>query len=163
MYIKLHQKSRGERMLSSAFLVEVTGFEPAASWSRTKRTTKLCHTSLFNFIFVRIGDGFGLAAARSPHGSNTPPACYSLPFGRSLRSLPATSRSEPSALPNCATPRYDLMSISHISFFVKSLINFEINFPHKAEMTLDHVSLHTIKGHFCSLLISNIFSYPLFH
>ena len=29
-------------------------------------------------------------------------------------------------------------------------------------MTLDHVSLHTIKGHFCSLLISNIFSYPLF-
>ena len=25
-------------------LVGVTGFEPAASWSRTKRTTKLCHT-----------------------------------------------------------------------------------------------------------------------
>ena len=29
-------------------------------------------------------------------------------------------------------------------------------------MTLDHVSLHTAKGHFCSLLISNIFCYPLF-
>ena len=26
------------------FLVGVTGFEPMASWSRTKRTTKLCHT-----------------------------------------------------------------------------------------------------------------------
>ena len=47
-------------------LVGVTGFEPAASWSRTKRTTKLCHTSLFNCIFIRIQDGFGLAAARSP-------------------------------------------------------------------------------------------------
>ena len=90
----ISSKKQKERMnLSFCFLVEVTGFEPAASWSRTKRTTKLCHTSLFNFIFVRIGDGFGLAAARSPHGSNTPPACYSLPFGRSLRSLPAASRS----------------------------------------------------------------------
>ena len=28
-------------------LVGVTGFEPAASWSRTKRTTKLCHTPDF--------------------------------------------------------------------------------------------------------------------
>lgn len=24
----------------------MTGFEPAASWSRTKRTTKLCHTPI---------------------------------------------------------------------------------------------------------------------
>ena len=29
-------------------------------------------------------------------------------------------------------------------------------------MTLDRVSLHTIKGHFCSLLISNIFCDPHF-
>ena len=145
-------------MLSYAFLVGVTGFEPTASWSRTKRTTKLCHTPIIQLFFIRIPTGFGLAAARSPHGSNTPPACYSLPFGRSLRSLPTTSRPEPSALPNCATPRYDLMSISHICFFVKSLKNFSF----KTEMTLDHVSLHTIKGHFASLLISNIFCYPLF-
>ncbi len=27
-----------------SYVVGVTGFEPAASWSRTKRTTKLCHT-----------------------------------------------------------------------------------------------------------------------
>ena len=32
----------------------------------------------------------------------------------------------------------------------------------KKEVTLDHVSLHTTKGHSCSLLISNIFCYPLF-
>ena len=29
-------------------------------------------------------------------------------------------------------------------------------------MTLDRGCKPTIKGHFCSLLISNIFSYPLF-
>jgi len=34
--------------------------------------------------------------------------------------------------------------------------------PVKIEMTLDRVSLHTIKGHFCSLLISNIFCNPHF-
>ena len=41
-------------------LVGVTGFEPAASWSRTKRTTKLCHTprEVFCFSFpCAIGEG----------------------------------------------------------------------------------------------------------
>ena len=32
-------------------LVGVTGFEPAASWSRTKRTTKLCHTPRLNLFY----------------------------------------------------------------------------------------------------------------
>ena len=32
----------------------------------------------------------------------------------------------------------------------------------KKEVTLDCVSLHTVKGHFCSLLISNIFCNPHF-
>ena len=31
-------------LLLRCSLVGVTGFEPATSWSRTKRTTKLCHT-----------------------------------------------------------------------------------------------------------------------
>lgn len=31
----------------SRFLVEVTGFEPAAFWSRTKRATKLRYTSAY--------------------------------------------------------------------------------------------------------------------
>ena len=35
--------------LSTTFMVEVTGLEPAASASRTQRSTKLSHTSLFCF------------------------------------------------------------------------------------------------------------------
>ena len=35
-------------------LVEVTGLEPAASASRTQRSTKLSHTSLLNFICHRL-------------------------------------------------------------------------------------------------------------
>ena len=31
-------------------MVEVTGFEPTASWSRTKRSTKLSHTSDLDII-----------------------------------------------------------------------------------------------------------------
>ena len=30
----------------SNFMVEVTGFEPATSWSQTKRSAKLSHTSM---------------------------------------------------------------------------------------------------------------------
>ena len=36
------------------FLVRVTGFEPAASWSRTKRTTKLCHTRKTTMIILGL-------------------------------------------------------------------------------------------------------------
>jgi len=42
--------------------------------------------------------GFVLAVARSPRGSNLPPASCSLPLGRSLRSLPATTRSQTAEL-----------------------------------------------------------------
>ena len=35
------------------FMVGVTGFEPAASWSRTKRTTKLCHTPKYYALLHR--------------------------------------------------------------------------------------------------------------
>ena len=36
--------------------------------------------------------------------------------------------------------------------------------PHKAktEVTLDRIVLPATKGHFCSVLVSNIFPYPLF-
>ena len=40
-------KQRGDASHPLSALVGVTGLEPAASWSRTKRTTKLCHTPLF--------------------------------------------------------------------------------------------------------------------
>ena len=46
---------------------------------------QLRHTSIFFFMVVLTG--LGLAAARSPRGSNTPPACYSLPFGHSPNAL----------------------------------------------------------------------------
>jgi len=46
----------------------------------------------------------------------------------------------------------------------KSFLNYSLFIIHsKIEMTLDRLpSKHPIKGHFCSLLISNIFCYPLF-
>lgn len=31
-------------------MVEATGFEPAASWSRTKRSTELSHTPILNYM-----------------------------------------------------------------------------------------------------------------
>ena len=48
VYYDSNQKNPNGISLSSHldFLVGVTGFEPAASWSRTKRTTKLCHTPI---------------------------------------------------------------------------------------------------------------------
>ena len=33
-------------------MVGVTGLEPAASWSRTKRTTKLCHTPASPYLHI---------------------------------------------------------------------------------------------------------------
>ena len=47
-------------------MVEVTGLEPAASASRTQRSTKLSHTSLFNFyIFIFLTDENLFALLRS--------------------------------------------------------------------------------------------------
>ena len=40
------EKNRTERDILFRFLVEVTGFEPATFWSRTKRATKLRYTSM---------------------------------------------------------------------------------------------------------------------
>lgn len=42
---KLNKKRTGNLSISGFFLVEVTGFEPATFWSRTKRATKLRYTS----------------------------------------------------------------------------------------------------------------------
>ncbi len=48
-------RKREGRFLSEtsfSFLVGVTGFEPAASWSRTKRSTELSHTPLSYLIIL---------------------------------------------------------------------------------------------------------------
>ena len=38
----------------SLFLVGVSGFEPEASWTRTKRDTKLRHTPIANVLYLKI-------------------------------------------------------------------------------------------------------------
>ena len=45
-----NKKERTETLYQSfsPFMVEVTGFEPATFWSRTKRATKLRYTSIKN-------------------------------------------------------------------------------------------------------------------
>ena len=45
VFVQHIQKNTGNRSISGFFLVEVTGFEPATFWSRTKRATKLRYTS----------------------------------------------------------------------------------------------------------------------
>ena len=41
---------RGRHLFCLHIMVGVTGFEPAASWSRTKRSTKLSHTPFFHAL-----------------------------------------------------------------------------------------------------------------
>ena len=48
--------------LSTTFMVEVTGLEPAASASRTQRSTKLSHTSFFSLIGVLFSDCLAIIA-----------------------------------------------------------------------------------------------------
>lgn len=38
----------------AVYLVEVTGLEPAASWSQTKHSTKLSYTSLLTIYTVKF-------------------------------------------------------------------------------------------------------------
>ena len=54
-------------------MVGVTGFEPAASWSRTKRSTKLSHTPVFNFRkgYYNTGKGVCQAEKAKKEGKGT--------------------------------------------------------------------------------------------
>ena len=47
-------------------MVGVTGFEPAASWSRTKRSTKLSHTPVFFFRKVYYNTEKRVCQAEKP-------------------------------------------------------------------------------------------------
>ena len=51
--IKQNKKSKPDLKVKFGFLVEVTGLEPAASASRTQRSTKLSHTSITNIYFFK--------------------------------------------------------------------------------------------------------------
>ncbi len=44
-----NKKSRPDDRDALICMVETTGFEPATSWSRTKRSTKLSHVSITPF------------------------------------------------------------------------------------------------------------------
>ncbi len=56
-------------MRCPVIMVGVTGFEPAASWSRTKRTTKLCHTPKYEVVslFYIPQELFATCALRAEH------------------------------------------------------------------------------------------------
>lgn len=41
-------------------MVETTGFEPATSWSRTKRSTKLSHVSICFSIVILAKEDFAV-------------------------------------------------------------------------------------------------------
>ena len=48
---RFNYKSTGHRVMSCAFMVGVRRFELPASWSRTKRSTKLSHTPFYMSLF----------------------------------------------------------------------------------------------------------------
>ena len=69
---------------------------------------------LFNFILVLTG--LGLASARSPRGSNTPPACYSLPLGRS-KNAPRFSHYLQHLLPKRLAGKVSRIQTRHTSLY----------------------------------------------
>ena len=81
------------------FMVGVTGFEPTTSWSRTKRTTKLCHTPRNKIVqnnraLTVVTKVQASSRATRFHQVTATPYC-------SLHPPPAAVAN----VPNCATPR----------------------------------------------------------
>ena len=97
-------------------MVEVTGLEPTTSWSRTKRATKLRYTSILYWSSNRSFHDPLVPRRRTPLSANVFPAEKRSAVRRrllfpkiSLAPLAAIFGSPvPCALPNCATPRYNL-------------------------------------------------------
>ena len=128
----------------------------AVSCSQSSRATNCATPRLFNY--GRPDRTRSRLRARSPRGSDMPPACHSLPLGRSL---PATSWSQTRRATICATSRFGyLYIISNIPPKVnirgKIISNFRTGQGRKKEVTLDCKHFLTIKGHFCSFLVSNV-------
>ena len=61
-------KKAPQKKSCGAFLVGVTGFEPAASWSRTKRSTKLSHTPMLQRRQAILPSFFKTCYIISPRG-----------------------------------------------------------------------------------------------
>ena len=60
------KKSRRERYIVRDDVVEMTGFEPAASASRTQRSTKLSHISILNCFIKNEFCYFSFFRAATP-------------------------------------------------------------------------------------------------
>ena len=75
LYLQTQKKSTALQQSTSfdVLLVEVTGFEPAASASRTQRSTKLSHTSksapFWGYLWLRKKDS-------NPHKQSQSLPCY---------------------------------------------------------------------------------------
>ncbi len=94
-------------------MVEATGFEPTTSASRTRRSTKLSHASIYNFFTPKSGvSGQRCGQAgfwpRFPSGENA----VTLYFQGKCATNALTKRSDGSMLPNAALyqtePRLDI-------------------------------------------------------
>ena len=108
------------------YLVEMTGFEPAASTSRTWRSTKLSHISLMIFSLFSVS---GQTCGQTTYIGVVieliiAQKCSVFKGFRRFCKFYARNRQfapEPSALPNCATPRISYQYIIHrFCLFVKS-------------------------------------------
>ncbi len=78
-------KNKRDAEASLLPLVGVTGFEPAASWSRTMRTTKLCHTPILSFSVSKFEMSFDPREVPNRFGHR--------------------KVTKEAYIPNCATPR----------------------------------------------------------
>ena len=50
-----HPNKKAHPLGGLSYLVGVSGFEPEASWTRTKRDTKLRHTPIANILYLENG------------------------------------------------------------------------------------------------------------
>ena len=116
-------------MLSKPILVEMTRFELATSTSRTWRSTKLSHISLMIFSLFSVS---GQTCGQTTYIGIVieliiAQKCSVFKGFRRFCKFYARNRQfapEPSALPNCATPRYRAI-ISHFARFVKCFLEIQ--------------------------------------
>ena len=102
-------KNKRDAEASLLPLVGVTGFEPAASWSRTMRTTKLCHTPIIKLKFSVGKSEISFDSREVPNR-----------FGRRKATKGAY-------IPNCCPDYSQLLIISHHFGLVKHFLAIRLN------------------------------------
>ena len=113
---------------SPLFMVEVTGLEPTTSWSLTKRATKLRYTS--NKLNCR-GNGRYTTSWSSSSRSAALLHCTAVQCSQCALRSSSSQKSRFAAifgspvrcaLPNCATPRSQLIYYSKVKFLCQSIV-----------------------------------------